>query len=139
MSTNDTPPPSEAGVITRRFVDTFTVVQHTAHAINVQNGWWQDRDAYLASGLPNAAPNTVCALIGLVHTELSEAVESARKHPRSSWSDAATKDTMVRELAGTVVRVMDLAERFGLPLGAAIIQELNANMQRGFRHGGKAA
>lgn len=121
------------------FVSAFNEIQLGAHTINVKNGWWDDRLLYLESGLPNANANTVCALVGLAHTELSETIEAARKHPMETWGDSKTKDTMVRELAGTVVRVMDLAQAFRLPLAEAIIEELKANASRGFRHGGKAA
>ena len=44
-----------------------------------------------------------------------------------------------RELAGTVIRCMDIAERFDLRLAEAIVEEIKANAERGFRHGGKAA
>lgn len=121
------------------FVRNFAAMQGTVYAVNVRNGWWQDRVAYIQSGLTNAHPNTVCALTGLIHTELSEAIEAARKHHRGDWSDHKTKDTMVREFAGAVVRIMDLCAGFNLPLGAAIVEEVNANAQRGYRHGGKAA
>lgn len=121
------------------FVIKLNQMQCIAHEINRRNGWWDDRIAYLESGLPNAHAHTVCALVGLAHTELSEVIEAARKHPQDTWGDPMTKDTMVRELAGTVVRVMDLAQAFRLPLGQAIVEELNANAARGFRHGGKAA
>ena len=50
-----------------------------------------------------------------------------------------TRITLIRELAGTVVRCMDLAGRLNLPLGDAIIEELKANSSRGYMHGGKAA
>lgn len=121
------------------FVAMFSDIQARAHSINRANGWWDDRDQYLQSGLPNAHAHTVCSLIGLAHTEFSEAVEAARKHPQSAWSDATTKDTMVRELAGVVVRTMDIAHAFGLPLADAILAELEHNANRGHRHGGKAA
>jgi hypothetical protein len=132
-------PDLEAAMDATRFCLEFNRVQASAHDINRRNGWWDDRSAYLDSGLPNAHANTVCALVGLAHTELSEAIEAARKHPQDTWSDSKTKDTMVRELAGTIVRVMDLAHAFRLPLGQAIVEELKANAARGFRHGGKAA
>lgn len=121
------------------FVATFSDIQARAHSINRANGWWDDRDQYLQSGLPNAHAHTVCSLIGLAHTEFSEAIEAARKHPQSSWSDPATKDTLVRELAGAIVRTMDIAHAFGLPLADAILAELEHNATRGHRHGGKAA
>lgn len=85
------------------------------------------------------APNLAIELIGLCHTELSEAVEAARKHRQQSWSDAKTKDTMVRELAGAIVRIMDMSEFFELPLAEAILEEIKANSQRGYMHGGKKA
>ncbi len=133
------PPAPPAFLGDNAFVATFSDIQARAHAINRANGWWDDRDQYLQSGLPNAHAHTVCSLIGLAHTEFSEAIEAARKHPQSSWSDPATKDTLVRELAGAVVRTMDLAQAFGLPLADAILAELEHNANRGHRHGGKAA
>lgn len=122
-----------------QFVANFGAMQGTVYRVNHRNGWWHDRNAYLHSGLMNAEANTVCALTGLIHTELSEAIEAARKHPRSTWGDHTTKDTMVREFAGAVVRIMDTCHALGLPLGAAIVEEVNANALRGYRHGGKAA
>lgn len=121
------------------FVAYFGAMQVTVYRVNDRNGWWDDRREYIRSGLPGAAENTMCALIGLIHTELSEAIEAARKHPQSTWSDSKTKDTMVREFAGAVVRIMDACAAFNLPLGAAIVEEVNANALRGYRHGGKAA
>lgn len=122
-----------------QFVASFGAMQGTVYRVNDRNGWWDDRRAYLHSGLPNAEANTVCALTGLIHTELSEAIEAARKHPPSTWDDHTTKDTMVREFAGAVVRIMDACAALGLPLAAAIVAEVNANAARGYRHGGKAA
>lgn len=121
------------------FVYEFREVAKRAHEVNVANGWWDDRHAYLRSGLPNAGVHTFCALVGLVHTELSEAIEAARKHPPEQWRDASTKDTMVRELAGAVVRIMDIAASYQLPLAEAVLAEIEANGTRGHRHGGKAA
>lgn len=124
------------------FIKQFRAVQTTAHTINRENGWWNQRMQTLAilkeHGIDHA-PNLAIELIGLIHTEPSEAVEAARKHRQQSWADSKAKDTMVRELAGTVVRIMDMAEFFGLPLAEAILEEIKANAQRGYMHGGKKA
>lgn len=124
------------------FIKQFRAVQNTAHTINRENGWWNQRMQTLAilkqNGVFNA-PSLAIELIGLCHTELSEAVEAARKHREQSWADEKTKDTMVRELAGTIVRIMDMAEFFELPLAEAILEEIKANAQRGYMHGGKKA
>ena len=121
------------------FVAAFGTASRGAYRINVENGWWGDRDMVMASGMPNAVPIVVTGCLGLVGTEVSEAIEAVRKQPQEAWDDAKTKDTLVRELAGTVVRCMDLAERLNLPLAEAIVEEIKANAERGFRHGGKAA
>lgn len=121
------------------FCAAFEVASQGAYRVNVSNGWWDDRNAIIESGLPGSTPIVVIGCLGLVHSEVSEAVEAVRKHDPATWGDAQTKDTLVRELAGTVVRCMDLAERFNLPLAEAIVAEIKANSERGFRHGGKAA
>ena len=124
------------------FIKQFRAVQTDSHTINRENGWWNQRWQTLATmrdaGV-NHCPNLAIELIALCHTELSEAVEAARKHRQQSWADAKTKDTMVRELAGTIVRIMDMAEFFELPLAEAILEEIKANAQRGYMHGGKKA
>mgnify|MGYP001068716748 CR=1 FL=1 len=124
------------------FVELFDQKQYEAHNVNLSNGWWNERvtiDRICDRERIDYWPHLAIELIGLHHTELSEAVEAARKHPLESWSDHATKDTMVRELAGAVVRIMDMAEYFGLPLAKAIESEIEANRGRGHMHGGKKA
>lgn len=121
------------------FKSWFGVAQCAAYQINVSNGWWDDRNKIMESGMVNAVPIVVTGCLGLVATEVSEAIEAVRKHDPKTWGDAQTKDTLVRELAGTVVRCMDLAKRLELPLAEAIVEEIKANSERGFRHGGKAA
>lgn len=125
-----------------RFTEQFTETQREAHRINVHNGWWEERNTIkmlLSDHGIAHAPHEVIELLGLAGTEIAEAIEAARKHPKSQWGDPDTKDTLVRECAGTVVRLMDLCEAYGLPLGEAIEAEIEANAARGFRHGGKAA
>lgn len=122
-----------------KFEVSFNDAQKRAFEINVANGFWVDRDGIMSSAMPGATCNVALACLALIGSEVSEGVEAVRKHPQSTWSDADTKDTLVRELAGTVIRCMDMAERFNLPLARAIIVEIEANAKRGFMHGGKAA
>lgn len=128
--------------IDSKFVIEFSAKQTEVWRINCANGWWDERSKIVSLCDRNGIdyePHLAIELIGLHHTELSEAVEAARKHPIDSWSDHTTKDTMVRELAGAVVRIMDMAEFFGLPLAKAIEAEIEANRGRGHMHGGKKA
>ena len=121
------------------FIQAFSRASKGAYQVNVSNGWWGDRNAIMGSKLPGAVAIVATGCLGLVGTEVSEAIEAVRKHDPATWSDAKTKDTLVRELAGTIVRCMDLAERFDLPLAEAIVEEIKVNAERGYRHGGKAA
>jgi hypothetical protein len=121
------------------FLRTFAAMQEAAFRINKQNGWWDARDKIMESGIPNAVPLVTIACLGLVGTEVSEAIEAARKHSFATWGNHTTKDTLVRELAGTIVRCMDISERFDLPLAEAIVEEIKAASERGYKHGGKAA
>ena len=125
--------------INTNFVTSFSQTQFQVFHVNHQNGWWNDRTKIILTNLPGAEANIIIACLGLASTEISEAIEAVRKHPKTTWNDANTPDTLVRELAGTVVRIMDLAEYLHLPLGEAILKELEANKKRGFRHGNKAA
>jgi hypothetical protein len=124
------------------FAARFTDMQNAAHQVNRANGWWNERceiAQLLRANLISYPPHLAIELLGLAGSEIAEAIEAARKHHQDDWGDATTKDTMVRECAGAVVRLMDLCEYFGLPLGEAIIAEVRANQGRGHKHGGKAA
>ena len=121
------------------FAISFGDAQADAYMINVRNGWWDARNKMLESGMVGAQQTVVISCLGLITSEVAEAMEAVRKHDPNTWADHKTKDTMIRELAGTVVRCMDLAGRLNLPLGDAIIEELKANSSRGYMHGGKAA
>ena len=121
------------------FAVVFASVQREAHRVNVANGWWDDRRRLMTSGVPGAQATVVLACLALVTSEVAEAMEAVRKHDPETWSDAETKDTLVRELAGCVVRCMDLSGELGLPLAEAIRAEIRANTDRGHKHGGKAA
>ena len=123
----------------RSFEENFDAVQCEAHRVNVANGWWEDRRWLMTSGIHGAQANVILACLALVTSEVAEAMEAVRKHDPDTWGDAKTKDTLVRELAGAVVRCMDLAGELDLPLAEAIRAEIDANAARGFRHGGKAA
>ena len=117
----------------------FDAFAHKAWSVNNANRWWDDRREIMASKLPGAQANVVICCLGLITSEVAEAMEAVRKHDPKTWGNAKTKDTLVRELAGTVIRCMDLATELSLPLGDAIRFEIEANAKRGPKHGGKAA
>lgn len=125
------------------FIESIDLIQDWAHAVNRYNGFWEDRDKLLQLAQDHGLGDKmliqlVLANIALIHTEPSEGAEAVRKQPAKSWRET-DKDTLASELAGAVVRIMDLSAALNLPLGEAIVAEITRNESRGYMHGGKAA
>jgi NTP pyrophosphatase (non-canonical NTP hydrolase) len=89
---------------------------------NRKNGWnviepeqWED-------------PHKVPAILALIHSEASEALEAFRKDDKKNFEE---------ELADIVIRVMDCARGLQIDLDSAILSKMEKNKHRGWRHGGK--
>jgi len=83
-------------------------------------GWWDGidcQDIYV-----------VCTKLALVHSEISEALEGARKGINDDHLPARLM--LEVELADAVIRIADLAGALGLDLGGAIADKMVYNAQR---------
>jgi NTP pyrophosphatase (non-canonical NTP hydrolase) len=92
------------------------------NTVNIRNGWavvkpqeWEDQ-------------YKIPAILALIHSEVSEALEAFRKADRENFAE---------ELADIVIRVLDCAAGLEINLGAEILEKLEKNRQRGYKHGGK--
>lgn len=92
------------------------------NAINVANGWsvvqpdqWED-------------PYKIPAILALITSETSEALEAFRKDDRVNFAE---------ECADQIIRILDLTAGLGIDIDHAVRQKLEKNKTRGFRHGGK--
>jgi NTP pyrophosphatase (non-canonical NTP hydrolase) len=91
--------------------------------INQANGWnlvvnddWE-RDKY-----------KIPAVLALIHSEASEALEAYRKNDRENFAE---------EMADVIIRVLDCVGGLDIDMDAEIDKKLARNRLRGYRHGNK--
>ncbi len=115
--------PKEIPIISNAAVDAIDSMACAVNANAVAHGWWD-------------APRNDGEMIALMHSELSEALESLRKGnppddhvPELSGVEA--------EMADVVIRIMDYCKSKGISLGRAIQVKHAYNTKRAFKHGGK--
>jgi len=90
--------------------------------INRANGWnvSQPDDWKL--------PYKVPAIVALIHSEASEALEAFRHDDLANFGE---------ELADIIIRVLDCAPGLGIDIDLAVRQKMAKNAERGYRHGNK--
>lgn len=81
-------------------------------------GWWD------TPVTEETVPTKLC----LIHSEISEAMEGARKDLDDDH--LPTRTMLEVELADAVIRIMDLAGAIGLDIGGAVLEKLAYNRQR---------
>ena len=109
--------------------DTISEVSDAIWQVNKLNGW----DVLLPEDWELSftcvhSKHRIPSKLALIHSEVSEALEAFRSKNRENF---------LEELADTVIRIMDVTHGLGLDLGKAIIDKLETNRSRGYRHGGK--
>ena len=79
--------------------------------------------------------------IALMHSELSEALEEDRDTDRSMRNiyhrPGGKLEGVAVELADAIIRICESCQYHDIPLETAIIQKLEYNKTRSYRHGGK--
>lgn len=100
-------------------------MQREIHETAKSKGWYDN-------------PPSFFDRIALIHSEISEALESYRNNEDAHFTrDCGKPDGYGIELADAVIRIMDCCEYMNLDLEALMLTKMAYNKTRPFRHGGK--
>jgi NTP pyrophosphatase (non-canonical NTP hydrolase) len=100
-------------------------LQQTAWQIAEDHGWHE-------------SPRTPGDLIALIHTELSEAFEEIRNgRPPNAVTYEGKPEGFGVELADAVIRILDVCGIYDIDLEKLLVEKMEFNRTRSYRHGGK--
>lgn len=107
-------------VAQKYYTQSVAQLQEVCHGLAREAGWWDNRDL--------TDPQTIPACLCLVHSEISEAMEGARKNRMDDH--LPHRKALEVELADAMIRILDLAGAYQLDLGGALVEKLVYNTQR---------
>jgi hypothetical protein len=109
--------------VAERFALEWEILSSLVYAHNRLQGFWLE-----------SVERNKAEVIALVHSELSEALESMRhgEPPSEKIPDFSNTE---EELADAVIRLLDMSAGFGYRVGPAIRAKLAYNRTRPYKHG----
>lgn len=105
-------------------------LQSACHNAAVRSGWWTDLKTGedLRTLRSDAPKRNVGEMLCLIHSEISEAMEGARK---GLQDDKLPHRPMLEvELADALIRIFDMAGGLGLDLPGAFAEKMDYNARR---------
>lgn len=110
--------------------DAGSTLQYLCFNAAKESGWWTHlhTDEPLHGKYPDNVRVNIAEKLALIHSEVSEALEGARKNVKDSH--LPDRWALEVELADAAIRIFDLAGGLGLDLGGAIAEKLDYNAKR---------
>jgi len=120
---------------------TLKQMQKRAHDTAKAKGWW-DGKRYDGTEPGNGAVNPelvdVPTSLCLIHSEVSEALESYRKGEPNLWfAESGKPEGIASEMADVIIRIGDLCGALDIDIESAVLAKMAHNETRSHRHGGK--
>ena len=105
----------------------LTELMRVSHDQAQRKGWWVKEEELIANS-PEAEAYIIGARLGLIHTEVSEAIEG---HRSDLWDDKLPHRKQLEvELADIIIRVFDIAGFLNLDIGGAFDEKMKYNLTR---------
>ena len=104
---------------------TLQLVQNDIHQIAVEHGWW------------DSSERNVGEAFMLMVSEISEAMEYARKDWNAPDDKIPQFTGVEAELADCIIRILDFAGGYNLNVVQALLAKMEFNRNRPYKHGGK--
>jgi len=138
----------------QQFIESFNALATEAHDTAVSKGWWGNEDAEILSLIADGdqmdsqdslrlseiatrmKQKNNGEMIGLMHSELSEALEALR-HGNPPDDKIPEFSGVEAELADVIIRIFDLASQRGWRVAEALVAKMEMNKGRSVKHGGK--
>ena len=95
-------------------------IQALCHGLSFISGWW--------TGVDHTNLYVRATKLALVHSEISEALEGARKDLNDDHLPNRKMEEV--ELADAIIRIFDYAETQGYNIGEAMLEKLRYNQSR---------
>jgi len=97
------------------------------HQVNVEKGFWEE-----------GKDRNDGEMIALMHSELSELLEVVRKEGHlAKCEKVPTIGAAEEEVADLIIRVLDYSHARNLDVGRAVLEKLDYNKSRSYKHGKK--
>lgn len=111
---------------------TISQLVNEAHENAKAHGWWENDKI-------TKQPRSFGELIALCHSELSEALEDYRSAlPVATMYYQDGKPCGIpSELADVLIRVFDMSGYYGIDLEKAVLEKMEYNRTRPYKHGNK--